>query len=106
MAARREMAHKNGVETKNNKTTERKKNGKNSGKFDTKNLEASKLFLRDGHKWCTHKWWPKRVDNVHAKALELAMSVGRFVTFFFQGFPLLPTRPRLRGSVYGLVEKK
>ena len=37
--------------------------------------------------------------------LEAAMSVGRSVRniFDFRGFPLLPTRPRLRGSVYGLV---
>ena len=33
--------------------------------------------------------------------LELAVSVGYI--FDFRGFPLLPTRPRLRGSVYGLV---
>ena len=56
--------------------------------------------------YCLQKLWI--FSRGHA-TLEFAVSVGPSVHPFvhhicdFQGFPLLPTRPRLRGSVYGLV---
>ena len=71
------------------------------------------VFLSRDARPYTSLWWCVRLSVNHMffgrghTTLELAVSVGRLVcwsvTFLIRGFPLLPTRPRLRGSVYGLV---